>query len=185
VTLLCNSLPRFPRVGSFAAKNCAIRTACFSIRRSCSCTLSGSAVLAVSPSWSALVCSVSKVLTFCSNCSFFCRKSANVPLPSFAALEDSLRPSKAKWVPPNNPCSSHTSRISRKRETIASCMDEIKPAIVRWSGTIPHASAMNVIFSRQACSIFREEMMPREYAKSTTFSNTLGSYAGLPAVSFR
>jgi hypothetical protein len=76
-------------------------------------------------------------------------------------------------------------RISRKRETIASFIDEIKAAIVLWSGTIPHASAMNVIFSRQACSIFREETKPREYAKSTTLSNTLGSYAGLPALSFR
>lgn len=188
MTLLWNSLPRLPRFGSCSAKHCVMRATGFSNRCICLCTLACSeacsTVLEVSPPWSALVCSARQVLTFCANFSFFCRKSANVPLHSLAALEGSLRPSKAKWVPPNHPCSSHTSRISRNRETISSCLDETKAAMVLWSGSIPHASAMNVIFSRQACSIFREESIPREYANNTICSNILGSYAGQPVSSF-
>jgi hypothetical protein len=56
--------------------------------------------------------------------------------------------------------------------------------MVLWSGIRPQVSALNVIFSRQACSLFREEMMPRDYAHNTTFSHSLGSYAGQPVSSF-
>jgi hypothetical protein len=39
-------------------------------------------------------------------------------------------------------------------------MVDTNVAIVLWSGCWPQARAINTTFSRQACSIFREEMSP-------------------------
>jgi hypothetical protein len=125
---------RLPPCGLFCPRNVSIRAACFSRRLLCSCTWSGAerrvAVTDASPACSAVVCCSSHCLTCASNFSFFCGQSPNVPLHAFAAFDDSLTPSKAKWVPPKKSCSAQTNRISLKSEVISSCMDETKAAIV-------------------------------------------------------
>jgi hypothetical protein len=56
-------------------------------------------------------------------------------------------------------------------------------AIVRWSGAGPHANAIKMRFSRQACSILRAARSPRAYANTITVSNILGSAARQPGSS--
>ena len=166
-----------------------MRAVCRSQRLICSCTLSGSerrsAAPDTSPASSAVSCSSNNLLTCSVNFSCVCRKSANVPLHSLDALDDSFKPSQGKWVPPKRCCSAQIRRISLQIDLISSSIEETKAAIVLWSGSIPHASAIHVIFSRQACSIFRDEIIPREEANQSTLSKILGSEAGQPVSSWR
>jgi hypothetical protein len=50
----------------------------------------------------------------------------------------------------------------------------VEPAEL-WSGPWPQAKAIKVRFSRQACSILRDEMRPRAYPNKMTLSRILGS----------
>jgi hypothetical protein len=57
-------------------------------------------------------------------------------------------------------------------------------AMVVKCGRVSAASAMNTTFSPHARAIARLEMMPGEYANSTTFKRIAGSMAGAPVSSF-
>src|SRR5512140_1816834 len=114
VRLLLISLPVVPYFGSLSLSHFSKRAACFCRR----CTWCSRSLLPPGPGGgssplSSCTCSLSSSFTLASSRSFFRCNSDRVPLHSLEALEGSLRPSRAKKVPPRRSISWQTKRTSR------------------------------------------------------------------------
>src|SRR5512139_766352 len=131
VRLLLISLPVVPYLGSLSLSHFSTRSACFCKRCTCCSRFltppgpeGGSSLL------SSCTCSASSSFTLASSRSFFLCNSDRVPLHSLEALEGSLRPSRAKKVPPRRSISWQIKRTSRNRGKISSFMEDTKVAMV-------------------------------------------------------
>src|SRR5208337_905687 len=187
VMLLLISLPFTPRRSPLSLSQASIRSASFFSFSICFSRwerLSGGGESS-SSFRSSSSCSVSSSFTFSSSFSRFARNSDTVLLHCGDALHDSLHPSNAKSVPPSSFISSQTSSTSRNSGRISSFMELTNVEIVLWSGYCLQESAMNTTFSWHACSIFLDEVSPREYPSNTTFNSILGSYARRPVSSLQ
>ena len=162
---LCRSWPRLPRCGSCTATTAALRAVGRAQRVLGAWPLAGAAsgasTPAPAPAFSAGACAAKNLLTCSVHCSCGCRQSTTVPRHALAALDERLTPSPETWVPPQRCGSAPRRSISPTRDLISSFIDATKAAIVLWSGSLPPASAIKVLLSRQACAICRDDSIPR------------------------